>query len=180
VNAAPTSGNDYVVANSLEMNVNGTKAFAGDSLQFGYVGGSKGYLFHTGGGNTVTVESLKLANGRYRVWQGKESVATSYLKGNIEVLSPADVPFFISPTHIGSATSYEIQWDAKLTGKVGSGILIASLSTQIGSGTPRLVFTGDNSGYFGKITVMHTNLTFSVTKAATLGGALLEFDGEAL
>lgn len=180
VNSAPVAGNDYIVANSLEMNVNATKSFAGDSLQFGYAGGTKGYFFHTGSGNTVTVGSLKLANGRYRVWQNKDTVATSYLNGNVEVLSPADEPFLISPTHIGGATSYSIQWNANIKGKTGTGILIASLSNAIGVGTPRLVFAGDNSGYLGKIMVKDTNLTFSVTKATALGGALSEFDASAL
>ena len=180
VNAAPTKGNDYIVANDHEMNVNGTKTFAGDSLQFGYLGGTKGYFFHTGSGNTVTVGSLKLVNGRYRVWQSKNNLGTSYLQGNVEVLSPADTPFLISPTHIGGATSYNIQWDAKFTGEVGTGILIASLSNAIGLGTPKLIFTGDNSSYLGRIMVKDTNLTFSVTQASALGGALPEFDGEAL
>ena len=179
-NDVPVAGNDYVVAQGYEMSVNATKEFGGNSLQFGYVGGSTGSFWHTVGGTTVTVPRLILANGRYRVWQNKESVAKSYLKGNVEVLSPAETPFLISPTHVGSATSYEIQWDAKLTGLAGTGILVASLSSAIGDGTPRLVFNGDNSGYFGKIAVKHPNLTFCVTKASALGGALAEFDEEAL
>jgi hypothetical protein len=32
VNAAPVSGNDYIVANDYVMNVNATKTFEGDSL----------------------------------------------------------------------------------------------------------------------------------------------------
>ena len=89
INAAPVAGNDYIVADNYTMNVNGTRTFAGDSLQFGYVNGSRGVFFHTNPGNTVTVDHLKLANGLYRVWQNKDNSSMSYLKGNIEVLSPA-------------------------------------------------------------------------------------------
>ena len=180
INAVPESGNDYIVANGCLMNVNGTHDFSGDSLQLGdNVLGDADFL-HSGGGSILTIPLLKLVSGRYRVWQNKASVKTSYLEGNVEVLSSAETPFLISPTHIGSPTSYEVIWNANLTGVAGTGIQIASLSNVIGDGRPRIVFNGDNSAYKGKISVKDTNLTFCVTRASALGGALDVFKDDAL
>ena len=179
VNAAPVSGNDYIVANDYVMNVNATKTFEGDSLQFGYVGGSKGVFFHTNPGNTVTVGHLKLANGLYRVWQNKDSSSMSYLTGNIEVLSPASTPFRICPTHdsANSPSGYEITWASAISGAADTGLLINRIAPEKNA---RLVFSGDNSKYLGNITVEGTNLVFEAAKASSLGGALETFNAEAL
>ena len=179
VNAAPEPGNDYVVANNYVMNVNATKTFEGDSLQFGYVGGSKGVFFHTNPGNTVTVGHLKLANGLYRVWQNKDNSSMSYLTGNIEVLSPASTPFRICPTHdsANSPSGYEITWASAISGAADTGLLINRIAPEKNA---RLVFSGDNSKYLGNITVEGTNLVFEAAKASSLGGALETFNAEAL
>ena len=179
INAAPVAGNDYIVADNYIMNVNGTRTFAGDSLQFGYVNGSRGVFFHTNPGNTVTVGHLKLANGLYRVWQNKDSSSMSYLKGNIEVLSPTSLPFRICPTHdsANSPSGYEITWDSAISGAVGTGLLINRIAPEKYA---RLVFSGDNSKYYGNITVEGTNLVFEVAKASSLGGGLEIPNAEAL
>ena len=179
INAAPVAGNDYIVADNYTMNVNGTRTFAGDSLQFGYVNGSRGVFFHTNPGNTVTVDHLKLANGLYRVWQNKDNSSMSYLKGNIEVLSPASLPFRICPTHdsANSPSGYEITWASAISGDVGTGLLINRIAPEKYA---RLVFSGDNSKYYGNITVEGTNLVFEVAKASSLGGVLETPNAEAL
>ena len=179
INAAPVAGNDYIVADNYVMNVNGTRTFAGDSLQFGYVGGSKGVFFHTNPGNTVTVGRLILANGLYRVWQNKDNSSMSYLTGNIEVLSPASAPFRICPTHdsANSPSGYEITWASAISGAAGTGLLINRIAPEKYA---RLVFSGDNSKYRGNITVEGTNLVFEAAKASSLGSTLGTFNAEAL
>ena len=179
INAAPEPGNDYVVANNYVMNVNATKTFEGDSLQFGYVGGTKGVFFQTSHDKTVTVDRLILANGLYRVWQDKVNASMSYLKGNIEVLSPATAPFRICPTHdsANSPSGYEITWASAISGAADTGLLINRIAPEKNA---RLVFSGDNSKYLGNITVEGTNLVFEAAKASSLGGALETFNAEAL
>ena len=179
INSAPTSGNDYIVANGYMMNVNTTTNFAGDSLQFGYVGGNRGIFFQTSHNKTVTVNRLILANGLYRVWQDPKNASMSYLKGSIEVLSPNETPFRICPTHDGvsSPTGYDITWASDISGAVGTGLLINRIAPLKDA---RIVFSGDNSAYFGKIAVEGTNLTFEATSASALGGRLPVLDGEAL
>ena len=179
VNSSPVPGNDYVVANGYVMNVNVSTNFAGDSLQFGYVGGSKGVFFQTSHNKTVTINRLILANGLYRVWQNPGNASMSYLKGSIEVLSPATAPFRICPTHDSSTspTGYDINWAAAISGDVGTGLLINRIAPEKKA---RLVFSGNNSAYFGSIAVEGSNLTFEVSNAAALGGALETFNAEAL
>ena len=177
INSAPTSGNDYIVANGYTMNVNVTTNFGGDSLQFGYVGGTQGEFFQTSHNKRVTVNRLILANGLYRVWQDKSNASMSYLQGTIEVLSPANAPFRICPTHDGSPTGYDINWASSISGNIGTGLLINRIAPEVAA---RLVFSGDNSAYLGKIAVEGTNLTFEATSASALGGKLQIFDSEAL
>ena len=103
----------------------------------------------------------------------------SYLTGNIEVLSPASTPFRICPTHdsANSPSGYEITWASAISGAAGTGLLINRIAPEKNA---RLVFSGDNSGYLGNITVEGTNLVFEIAKASSLGGTPAMFNPEAL
>ena len=77
---APTKGNDYLVIGGYYLRGDYSDEFAGDSLQFGQVGGTEGVFFkeHLG---THTFEKLILANGYYRTWMSNEG-QEAHIKGN--------------------------------------------------------------------------------------------------
>ena len=58
----PESGNDYIVADGYYLRGDYSEGFAGNSLQFGIVGGTEGIFFKEHKG-THTFTKLILANG---------------------------------------------------------------------------------------------------------------------
>ena len=85
-NNPPESGNDYIVADGLYLRGDYSQGFAGDSLQFGIVGGTEGIFFKEHAG-THTFTKLILANGYYRTWMSNSGQA-GHIAGVRTVPSP--------------------------------------------------------------------------------------------
>ena len=175
---APEPGNDYIVANGLYLHGDNSQGFAGDSLQFGIVGGSEGEFFkeHTG---THTFTRLILANGFYRTWMSSDGQA-AHIAGAVEVASPESAPFRLHSTHNSGRGWWLTYWDAAITGAEGTGLRVGPYplnNAHLSKG--ETIFTGDNSGYLGSITVYGTNAVFAFTTGNSLGGALSSFKADA-
>ena len=177
----PESGNDYVVANGYYLHGDYSDGFAGDSLQFGIVGGTEGIFFKEHAG-TPTFTKLILANGYYRTWMSNSGQA-GHIAGSVQVTSPESAPFRLHSTHNSGLGWYLTYWDAAITGAEGTGLkigpyLLASYnSAHLSKG--QTIFTGDNSGYLGSLTVYGTNAVFAFTTGNSLGGALSSFKADA-
>ena len=178
----PESGNDYIVADGLYLRGDYSQGFAGDSLQFGIVGGTEGIFFKEHAG-THTFTKLILANGYYRTWMSNSGQA-GHIAGSVQVTSPESAPFRLHSTHNGGLGWYITYWDAAITGAEGTGLaigpyLLASYnSAHLSKG--QTIFTGDNSGYLGSIYAYGTNAVFTFTTGNSLGGALSSFKADAL
>ena len=178
----PESGNDYIVANGYYLRGDYSEGFAGNSLQFGIVGGTEGIFFkeHTG---THTFTKLILANGYYRTWMSSNGQA-GHIAGLVDVTSPESAPFRLHSTHDSGLGWYLTYWDAAITGAEGTGLKIGPYllarynSAHLSQG--QTIFTGDNSGYLGSLTVYGTNAVFAFTTGNSLGGALSSFKADAL
>ena len=177
----PESGNDYIVADGLYLRGDYSQGFAGDSLQFGIVGGTEGIFFKEHKG-THTFTKLILANGYYRTWMSKDG-EDGHIAGSVQVTSPESAPFRLHSTHNGGLGWYLTYWDAAITGAEGTGLAIGPYllarnnSAHLSKG--QTIFTGDNSGYLGSLTVYGTNAVFAFTTGNSLGGALSSFKADA-
>ena len=177
----PEAGNDYIVADGYYLHGDYSQGFAGDSLQFGIVGGTEGIFFKEHAG-THTFTKLILANGYYRTWMSSNGQA-GHIAGSVEVTSPESAPFRLHSTHNSGSGWYLTYWDAAMTGAEGTGLkigpyLLASYnSAHLSQG--QTIFTGDNSGYLGSLTVYGTNAVFAFTTGNSLGGALSSFKADA-
>ena len=174
---APEAGNDYLVARGLTLRGDNSQPFAGDSLQFGVVGGTEGVFFkeHTG---THTFTKLILANGYYRTWMSNNGQA-AHIAGAVEVTSPASAPFRIYSTHNSGSAWFVTYWDAAFTGAVGTGLVLGPHPSAVNA-TPEIVFTGDNSAYLGSLSVIGAKTVFGFTTGNSLGGALATLKSDAL
>ena len=173
----PESGNDYVVANGRYLRGDNSQGFAGDSLQFGIVGGSEGVFFKEHAG-THTFTKLILANGYYRTWMSSDG-QKGYIKGLVEVTSPESVPFRLHSTHNSGTGWWITYWDAAITGAEGTGLRVGPHPDALKS-AGQTIFTGDNSAYLGSIAAYGTNAVFAFTTGSSLGGALSVFEADAL
>ena len=177
----PESGNDYIVADGYYLRGDYSEGFAGDSLQFGIVGGTEGIFFKEHQG-THTFTKLILANGYYRTWMSSNGQA-GHIAGSVEVTSPESAPFRLHSTHNSGLGWYITYWDAAMTGAEGTGLKIGPylLATYNSAhlSTGQTIFTGDNSGYLGSITVYGTNAVFAFTTGNSLGGTLSSFKADA-
>ena len=174
----PESGNDYVVANGYFLHGDYSQGFAGDSLQFGTVGGTEGIFFKEHKG-THTFTKLILANGYYRTWMSKDG-EDGHIAGSVQVTSPESAPFRLHSTHNGGLGWYLTYWDAAITGAEGTGLRVGPYplnNAHLSKG--QTIFTGNNSGYLGSITVYGTNAVFAFTTGNSLGGALSSFKADA-
>lgn len=177
---APEEGNDYIVANGYYLHGDCSEGFAGDSLQFGYVGGTEGVFFKEHAG-THTFKKLILANGYYRTWMSSYD-QTAYIKGTVEVISPATAPFRIYSTHNFGSGHYITDFSAAISGAEGTGLHIGVYpnSTKTEACTPTVIFSGDNSAYLGNLKVTEVGTTFAATTAQSLGGSLAAMKYDAL
>ena len=173
----PEAGNDYVVANGRCLRGDYSQGFAGDSLQFGIVGGSEGVFFKEHAG-THTFTKLILANGYYRTWMSSDG-QKGYIKGLVEVTSPESVPFRLHSTHNSGTGRWITYWDAAITGAEGTGLKVGPHPNALKS-AGQTIFTGDNSAYLGSIAAYGTNAVFAFTTGSSLGGALSVFKADAL
>jgi len=174
---APEAGNDYLVAGGFYLRGDYSQPFAGDSLQFGVVGGTEGIFFKEHQG-THTFTKLILANGYYRTWMSNNGQA-AHIAGVVEVLSPATAPFRIYSTHLSGTAQFVTYWDAAFTGAVGTGLVLGPYPGVVNS-TPEIVFTGDNSAYLGSLSVIGAKTIFGFTTGNSLGGALASLKSDAL
>ena len=174
---APEAGNDYLVAGGFYLKGDYSQAFAGDSLQFGVVGGTEGIFFkeHVG---THTFTKLILANGYYRTWMSNSGEA-AHIAGAVEVTSPASAPFRIYGTHTGGTVLFVTYWDAAFTGAVGTGLVLGPYPGVVNA-TPEIVCTGDNSAYLDSLSVIGEKTLFGLTSGNSLGGALASLKSDAL
>ena len=174
----PEAGNDYIVANGYYLRGDYSQGFAGDSLQFGIVGGTEGIFFKEHNG-THTFTKLILANGLYRTWMSSNGHA-GHIAGMVEVTSPESAPFRLHSTHDSGAGWWLTYWDAAITGAEGTGLRVGPYPRNNAHlSTGQTIFTGDNSGYLGSITVYGTNAVFAFTTGNSLGGALSSFKADA-
>ncbi len=173
----PKSGNDYIVANGYFLRGDNSQGFAGDSLQFGIVGGTEG-IFYKEHAGTHTFTKLILANGYYRTWMSRAG-QEAHICGAVEVTSPESAPFRLHSTHNSGAGWWITYWDAAITGAEGTGLKVGPYPNALLS-AGQTIFTGDNSAYLGSITVYGTNAVFAFTTGNSLGGALSSFKADAL
>ena len=175
----PKSGNDYIVANGYFLRGDNSQGFAGDSLQFGIVGGTEGIFFKEHAG-THTFSRLILANGYYRTWMSRTG-QEAHIAGLVEVTSPESAPFRLHSTHDSGTGLYNTYWDAAITGAAGTGLRVGPyLKNGAHLAAGQTSFTGDNSGYLGSIVAYGTNAVFAFTTGNSLGGALSAFKADAL
>ena len=175
----PESGNDYVVANGYYLHGDYSEGFAGDSLQFGIVGGTEGIFFKEHAG-THTFTKLILANGYYRTWMS-DNGQSGHIAGAVEVTSPESAPFRLHSTHNSGAAWCYTYWDATITGAQGTVLKVGPyLLNNAHLSKGQTIFTGDNSGYLGSIEAYGTNAVFAFTTGNSLGGALPSFKADAL
>ena len=175
----PKSGNDYIVANGYFLRGDNSQGFAGDSLQFGIVGGTEGIFFKEHAG-THTFSRLILANGYYRTWMSRTG-QEAHIAGLVEVTSTESAPFRLHSTHDSGTGLYNTYWDAAITGAAGTGLRVGPyLKNGAHLAAGQTSFTGDNSGYLGSIVAYGTNAVFAFTTGNSLGGALSAFKADAL
>ena len=174
---APEAGNDYLVANGHYLRGDYSQGFAGDSLQFGIVGGSEGIFFKEHAG-THTFTKLILANGYYRTWMSSNGQA-AHICGAVEVTSPDSAPFRLHSTHNSGTGWYLTYWDAAFTGAEGTGLKVGPYPNALKS-AGQTIFTGDNTSYLGSISAYGTNAVFAFTTGNSLGGALSSFRADAI
>jgi len=184
-NLPPGSGNDYVVANGYVMAAgsggadSSTRTFGGDSLQIGYVGGTEGVLWPIGP-NKLDIANLILANGYVYSWRGSGYVGSfGYIKGATTVTAPASAPFRIYPTYTGGSNTYNFQWDATISGAVGTGLYFGPYPGAT-TAKPILIIAGDNSSYFGTWVASGAGAKLQIKTPTALGGALPAFNPAAL
>ena len=173
----PVSGKNYLVADGYFLRGDYSQAFAGDSLQFGVVGGTEGIFFKEHSG-THTFTKLILANGYYRTWMS-ESGQNAHIAGTVEVTSPESAPFRLYGTHTSGSALFVTYWDAAFTGAVGTGLVLGPYPGVVNS-TPEIVFTGDNSAYLGSLSVTGAKTILGFTTGSSLGGALASLKSDAL
>ncbi|MBQ5795462.1 MAG: hypothetical protein IIW14_05660 [Kiritimatiellae bacterium] len=174
---APKEGNDYLVSGGYYLRGDYNEGFAGDSLQFGIVGGTEGVFFKEHAG-THTFKKLILANGYYRTWMSNNGQA-AHIAGNVEVQSPESVPFRLHSTHNSGLGWYLTYWDAKFSGAEGTGLKVGPFNkAHLSKGEN--IFTGDNSAYSGSFYFYGTNAVAAFTAGTSLGGAILSFKSDAI
>ena len=106
---APSSDNDYVVANNRYIRVLWNRTFGGNSLSFGIVGGTAGYLViqraNADTGHTIGFgnEGAILNNGAFRPWESNRTPTLSNA-GPLTVTASENVPFFIAAAEVTSTS----------------------------------------------------------------------------
>lgn len=177
VMVSPSAGNDYVVDSGRVINCNETTTFAGKSLTIGHVGGSDGTFMHMLE-TTATIGNFICENGLYRTWR-RTTVSTATVAGEMLVKSPRDNAFRIHATHDAGKMAYVLNWNATISGAVGTGLFVGPHPHALES-TPTVIINGNNVNYLGTFELSGTNSVVEIGSASALGGPLGTFDPEAL
>ncbi len=167
--AAPHSGTDYLVANlgtaALWFPQNGDTTFGGRSLAIGRVGGLAGRVRNIGWGNTITVGSLTLNNGRWAVAAGQDSATGVTLAGTATVNAPASAPFVFAAAEEANVSTRTFTLASTLSGSSGTAL---RFTTESGTAFD-VTFTGSSSSFSGVLTLDGANVTCSFASAALAG-----------
>ena len=162
--AAPHSGTDYLVASlgtaALWFPQNGNTTFGGRSLAIGRVGGLAGRVHNIGWGNTNTVGSLVLNNGRWTVAAGDSAATGVTLAGAARVNAPASEPFVFAA---GTTNAFTLA--STLTGASGTALRFTAGSSKVFDAK----FTGSSSSFSGVLTLDGANVTGTFASAALAG-----------
>ena len=181
---APHSDADYLVASlgtgALWMPTSGNTTFGGRSLAVGRVGGLKGRVRNIGWGNTNTISSLALNNGRWTVAAGDNYAHGVALAGTATVNAPASEPFvFAAAAETGVATR-AFTLASALSGAGGTALRF----TAEGDTAFDATLSCDASSYAGVISADGSNTTMRLADTAIRGpsgaGAVTFRNGAAL
>ncbi len=182
--AAPHSDADYLVAAlgspKLWTPTSGDAIFGGRSLAVGRVGGLAGYVRNIGWGNTLTIASLTLNNGYWRVAAGADYATGVTLAGAATVAAPDTTPFIMSADASEGSGTRAFTLASTLTGASGTALRFEADSAAVFDVT----LPGDASAYAGSLAANGSNVVLRLTDSALLApsgaGALTFSDGAAL
>ena len=167
--AAPHSNTDYLVANlgtaRLWFPLRGDATFGGRSLAIGRVGGLAGQVRNIGWGNTVTVGSLALNNGRWTVAAGGDAATGVTLAGAATVNAPASEPFIFAADALEANSPRLFTLSSTLSGAAGTALRFEA----DGGSSLALALSGDASAYAGSFVLDGGAVTGRLSAAALAG-----------
>ena len=166
---APHSGTDYLVASlaptGLWMPLSGDTTFGGRSLAVGRVGGLSGQVRNIGWGNTITIGSLALNRGRWRVAVGGDAATGMTVAGSATVNAPASEPFVFAADALEENKPRFFTLASTLSGAAGTALRFVA----DGDSSLLLTVSGDTSAYAGEFILDGGAVTGRFSNAALAG-----------
>ena len=159
---APSSANDYVVANNRYIRVIWNRTFEGNSISFGVVGGATGQMIIQRGdsaaGHTIGFKNggAILNNGAFRPWESNRTPTISSA-GPMTVMSPEGAPFRIAAAEVTSTSfntnnAYTIA--APVKGAAGTALMLcAGGNASLPARADTFTITGSMADFHGKLIV---------------------------
>ena len=167
--AAPHSDADYLVANlgsaGLWFPLSGDATFGGRSLAVGRIGGLQGRVRNIGWGNTITIGSLALNNGRWTVAAGGDAATGVTLAGTAIVNAPASEPFIFTADAVDTDSPRLLTLASTLSGAAGTALRFEA----DGGSSLLLALSGDASAYAGGYILDGGAVTGRLSAAALAG-----------